>query len=82
MGTSYITSAKMIKGYRMVLNSNNASGTFTNGEQTVVYLYEKVASVPDTSDFAAPLWGMLAVSAIGLLYCTHRLTNPNPRKKR
>ncbi|MDY4784860.1 MucBP domain-containing protein [Pygmaiobacter massiliensis] len=82
VGTSYITSAKMIKGYRMVLNSNNASGTFTNSEQTVVYLYEKVASVPDTGDFAAPLWGMLAVSAIGLLYCTHRLTNPNPRKKR
>lgn len=85
VGTPYLTAAKMIKGYRMVLNSNNASGTYAENQQTVVYLYEKVTSVPDTGDSAsAPLQGLLLLSALGVLFQARRLLKARSvsRKKR
>lgn len=47
IGTSYVTSAKVIKGYTLKISPANAKGLFNEAPQTVVYVYSKI--IVDTS---------------------------------
>lgn len=44
----YKTSAKDITGYKLLKTPSNANGTFTEEEQTVIYVYEKQSVTPPT----------------------------------
>lgn len=48
IGDAYETSPKTIAGWTLTETPANATGTFTNSEQTVTYVYEKATAAPVT----------------------------------
>ncbi|WP_311049674.1 MucBP domain-containing protein [Enterococcus faecalis] len=48
LGDAYETSAKAIAGWTLTETPANATGTFTDSEQTVTYVYEKATAAPVT----------------------------------
>ncbi|OZS77315.1 hypothetical protein CF394_11970, partial [Tetzosporium hominis] len=46
VGSEYTSTPKEIEGYKLVEQPENANGTFTDGSQTVTYVYEKITSNP------------------------------------
>ncbi|MFC4683417.1 MucBP domain-containing protein, partial [Exiguobacterium mexicanum] len=46
VGSEYTSTPKEIEGYKLVEQPENADGTFTDGSQTVTYVYEKITSNP------------------------------------
>lgn len=48
IGSDYVSEAKDIDGYTLTTTPENATGTFTDADQTVTYIYKKVETPVET----------------------------------
>lgn len=53
LGDAYQTQAENIEGYQLVGTHGNATGTYTQESQSVIYLYEKIKATDTTNETSA-----------------------------